>query len=67
MTIAQLEEHPTSEADAVVRWRFDELLRAGYDHEDAMALAHSRDVDLHLATDLLRRGCPSGTAVRIVL
>jgi hypothetical protein len=67
MIIAQLEEQGTSEVDAVLRWRFDELVRAGYDDEDAMILAHDRGVDLHLATDLLRRGCPSATAVRIVL
>jgi hypothetical protein len=67
MTIAQLEEQMTPEADEVVRWRFDELVRAGYDVDDAEVLARQRDVDLHLATDLVRRGCPSGTAVRIVL
>jgi hypothetical protein len=66
MTIAQLAEEVTSE-DVVLRWRFDELVRAGYAREDAELLAHHRDVDLHLATDLVRAGCPSGTAVKIVL
>jgi hypothetical protein len=67
MTIAQLGEHATSEVDVVLRWRFDELVRAGYSREDAELLARNRDVDLHLATDLVRGGCPSGTAMRIVL
>jgi hypothetical protein len=66
MTIAQLAEEVTSE-DVVLRWRFDELVRAGYAREDAELLARHRDVDLHLATDLVRAGCPSGTAVKIVL
>ena len=66
MTIAQLAEEVTSE-DMVLRWRFDELVRAGYAREDAELLARHRDVDLHLATDLVRAGCPSGTAVKIVL
>ena len=52
---------------SVLRWRFDELVRAGYAREDAELLARHRDVDLHLATDLVRAGCPSGTAVKIVL
>jgi hypothetical protein len=67
MIIAELEKQGTSEVDAVLRWRFDELLRAGYKREDAEILAHHRDIDLHLATDLVRGGCPSATAVRIVL
>jgi hypothetical protein len=67
MTIAQLGEEVTSDVDVVLRWRFDELVRAGYAREDAELLARQRDVDLHLATDLVRAGCPSGTAVRIVL
>ena len=66
MTIAQLGEQ-TLEVDAVLRWRYDELVRAGYNREDAEILARNRDVDLHLATDLVRGGCPSGTAMRIVL
>jgi hypothetical protein len=32
-----------------------------------MELAFHLDVDLHFATNLLRRGCPSSTAVRIAL
>ena len=49
------------------RWRFDELLRAGHADDDVLALTIDREVDLHLAVDLLRRGCPHATAVRILL
>ena len=67
MAGAQLQEVRVSGLDAVQRWRFEELIRAGYDDEDAIELAFQLDVDLHVAVDLVRRGCPSGTAVRIVL
>ena len=67
MTAAQFEALEVSEAEVVRRWRFDELVRAGYEHEDAIELAFHLDVDLHVATNLVRRGCPSGTAVRIAL
>jgi hypothetical protein len=67
MTAAQLEELEASEVDAVRLWRFDQLVRAGYEDEDAIELAFHLDVDLHLLTSLIRRGCPSSTAVRIAL
>lgn len=67
MTAAELEALKVPEVDAVRRWRFDELLRAGYDDDDAMELAFHVDIDLHWAISLVRRGCPSRTAVRIAL
>lgn len=67
MTAAQFEAFDASEVDVVRLWRFDELVRAGYEDEDAMELAFHLDVDLHVATNLVRRGCPSSTAVRIAL
>ena len=56
-----------AEASTILAWRCDELRRGGYGFEDAMLLAISRHVDLHVATDLLKRGCPVGVAVRILL
>lgn len=50
----------------MVAWRFEELLRAGYRERDAMALALETGVDLHAATDLVRRGCQPETAIRIL-
>ena len=67
MTAAQFEALEASEVDAVRRWRFDELVRAGYEEADAIKLAFHLDVDLHSAMNLVRRGCPSSTAVRIAL
>lgn len=66
MAAAQLEHHE-SETDLVRRWRFDELLRAGYDIADAAELALRTEVDLHWAVSLVQRGCPSATATRIAL
>ena len=51
----------------VLRWRLHELLRAGYARDDAIVLTSHREVDLHLATDLVRKGCPPATALRILL
>jgi hypothetical protein len=51
----------------VLRWRFDELRRAGFETDDALIVASAVQIDLHLATKLLRRGCPPQTALRILL
>ena len=37
------------------------------DAASARTLAEAPGVDLHLATELLRRGCPESTAVAILL
>ena len=67
MAAAQSKVVEASEVDVVRRWRFDELIRAGYDDEDALELALHLDVDLHLAISLVRRGCPSTQLVLIAL
>jgi hypothetical protein len=67
MAAVQVEETELPEVDLVKRWRFDELLRAGYDIPDAAELALHLDVDLHWAMKLVERGCPSETALRIAL
>jgi hypothetical protein len=55
------------EFDRVERWRQDELERAGFSPRDAACLASRQDVDLHRAIDLLKRGCPEGLALEILL
>ena len=55
------------EEDSVVRWRFNELVRAGYSWGSALRLAKARDVDLHAAARLIDAGCPPETALRILL
>jgi hypothetical protein len=53
--------------DEVGRWRLKELLRAGYTWDQGVMLACRPEIDLHLAIDLLRKGCPRATALRILL
>lgn len=67
MTAAEITLDQDTEAGRVVDWRRAELERAGYDMEAAAALAPRVDVDLHVAVDLLRSGCPAETALQILL
>ena len=67
MTAAQFEQLGDLEAETVLRWRFEELVRSGYDAGEAMILASHVEVDLHRATDLVAMGCPTATAMRILL
>ena len=56
-----------SEDERVAHWRLEQLQRAGYDETAALVLADLVHVDLHLAIDLVENGCPSDTALRILL
>jgi hypothetical protein len=67
MSATESEQLEAPEMEEVLRWRFEVLIRAGYDAGNAMILASHAEVDLHEATDLLLRGCPPETALRIVL
>ena len=67
MTTAQFEELEAPEVEAVLRWRFQELVQAGYDASSALILASHVEVNLHDATSLLARGCRPETAMQIVL
>jgi hypothetical protein len=66
MAAAHLLEEQETERERVVSWRLEELERAGYHPQAAWELAERTDVDLHAASDLLRRGCPPDTALRIL-
>jgi hypothetical protein len=55
-----------AEAALVLSWRYGVLREAGYDRDDAFILARAR-VDVHVAADLLARGCPPRTALEILL
>jgi len=66
MSAATLAEKVTA-GDAVRRWRLQELVRAGYEPCDALVLSGQPELDLHIAIDLVKRGCPPRTAVRILL
>jgi hypothetical protein len=67
MSAAELDLHQETESERIERWRVEELARAGYDADDAVELAGRSYVDLHLAVQLLERGCPPATALRILL
>lgn len=67
MTAAELQISPETELDRIERWRAEELVRAGYDPSDALALAARHDIDLHFAVELIKQGCPYETALDILI
>jgi len=68
MATVEIEEvQRESEEERVIKWRNEELERAGFDQFAALELALRTDVDLHRATALVRGGCPQETARRILL
>jgi hypothetical protein len=60
-------DHQDTELERVERWRRQVLIESGYDRKSARTLAICADVDLHVAVQLLRAGCPARVAVRILL
>lgn len=62
-----LEEWVSDPAARVLGWRIEQLIAVGYDSDAAFVLALDRNIDLHDATELVRRGCPPKTAFRILL
>ena len=67
MSTAEVEVQEQTELERIEQWRAEELERAGYDRSAADLLAARHDVDLHLAVDLLERGCDRQLALRILL
>ena len=67
MAAAETSVVSETEQERVEHWRAEELLRAGYDAGDAVALAARHDIDLHLAVRLMRQGCPYETAIEILI
>jgi hypothetical protein len=63
---ATKQDAPEAEAALVLSWRYGFLRQAGYDRDDAFILARA-PVDVHVAADLLARGCPPRTALEILL
>ena len=66
MTAAQFERLDETEAETILRWRFHNLANAGYRPEAAARLAAKVEIDLHEACELVARGCPPETAIRIL-
>ena len=71
-TLQELETEASEEttpdpAARVLGWRIEQLIAVGFDSDAALVLALDRTVDLHEATELVRRGCPPTTAFRILI
>jgi len=62
-----LEDSAPDPAARVLGWRIEQLILVGFDSDAAFVLALDRAVDLHEATELVRRGCPPNTAFRILV
>jgi hypothetical protein len=56
-----------TESERVTAWRACEMMRAGYAPHVAVELAEHSEVDLHLALELVERGCPTELAAKILL
>jgi len=67
MPAVELHLLPENEMERVQHWRAEELVRAGYDPSDAIALAARHDIDLHLAVRLVEHGCPHELAIDILI
>ena len=67
MASTELQILVETESERIERWRAEELERAGYEPGAAAKIAVRSDIDLHLAVDLLARGCPQDLALRILL
>jgi hypothetical protein len=63
---ADVEQRETAEEE-ILGWRFEQLLHVGYERRQARVLSRRREVDLHQAVDLVRRGCPHALALQILL
>jgi hypothetical protein len=62
-----IEENAPDPAARVLGWRIEQLMAVGFDSDAAFVLALDRSVDLHDATELVKRGCPPQTAFRILI
>ena len=70
MTAAQFELIDETEAEAILRWRFEELVRAGYDIGSALVLARRHGVSLPICQEVgavLFDGKPPAEALAALL
>jgi hypothetical protein len=67
MASTDLQTLRETESERIERWRAEELERGGYEPRSAAKIAVRHDIDLHLAVDLLARGCPPELALKILL
>ena len=67
MPAADVHIETATELERIEQWRAEELVRAGYQPSDAIALAARHDIDLHFAVELIQQGCPYETAIDILI
>jgi hypothetical protein len=65
MTTAETDIY--EETELIEAWRAEALERAGYGAAAAAEISVRHDIDLHVATDLVQRGCPADLALQILL
>jgi hypothetical protein len=65
--MSTLDLTPETETERIERWRYEALVRAGYEPSAARRIASQTDIDLHHAVDLLQRGCSAELALAILL
>ena len=56
-----------TETERIERWRYEALVRAGYEPTAARRLAARQDIDLHVAVEMLEQGCSPELALAILL
>lgn len=57
---------PVAKTADVTAWRRRRLLESGFEESMATRLADTPGVDLHALLNLVDRGCPPATAIRIL-
>ncbi len=67
MSAAETVQRDDTEIERIEAWRAHALERAGFEQAAAAELAGRHYVDVHVAADLLRKGCPPDLALRIQL
>jgi hypothetical protein len=65
--VSTTETEIRDETSVVETWRAEQLEMAGYGAQHAAELAIRHYVDLHVAVELISRGCAPELAVRILL
>jgi hypothetical protein len=65
--VSPTEVEQRESAEEILDWRFEQLLRVGYESRQAHVLSHRVEVDLHQAVDLVLHGCPPELALKILL
>ncbi|HJU46878.1 MAG TPA: hypothetical protein VJ689_02010 [Gaiellaceae bacterium] len=67
MTAAQFEVLEATEAETLLRWRFESLTMNGCPPGNALVIASHVEVDLESAVGLLQHGCPAHLVLPILL